>query len=268
MEVYALIGPSGTGKSHHAMEIAGDYNIEYIIDDGLLIHNGKKIAGVSAKSEPSMVAAVKCAIFFDQERAEVMRQTLAREKPRRLLLLGTSEHMMDRIVQSLNLPPIKERIFIYDRVSAEDIDIAKKMRSDGKHVIPLPAIEVQKDFPNVWIDPLVGLFKRKSKKDVGEKSIIRPVFSQLGRVVISEQVVIQLVNHIAQQSDRIEGHCKTSVRMSDLGANIMCEVKVKYGTPIQKEMVAFQKRIEEEMATLTGLTVQSIDVRIVGVYSE
>ena len=53
MEIYALVGPSGTGKSHHATELADELQISYIIDDGLLIHNGKKLAGVSAKSEPN-----------------------------------------------------------------------------------------------------------------------------------------------------------------------------------------------------------------------
>ena len=40
MEIYALVGPSGTGKSHHATELADELQINYIIDDGLLIHNG------------------------------------------------------------------------------------------------------------------------------------------------------------------------------------------------------------------------------------
>ena len=69
MEIYALVGPSGTGKSHHATELADELQISYIIDDGLLIHNGKKLAGVSAKSEPTMVAAVKRAIMTSSARA-------------------------------------------------------------------------------------------------------------------------------------------------------------------------------------------------------
>ena len=69
MEVYALVGPSGTGKSHHATDLADELEISFIIDDGLLIHNGRKLAGISAKSESTMVAAVKRAIFLDQNQA-------------------------------------------------------------------------------------------------------------------------------------------------------------------------------------------------------
>ena len=37
MRVLAFVGPSGTGKSYRAQMVAGENNIEYIIDDGLLI---------------------------------------------------------------------------------------------------------------------------------------------------------------------------------------------------------------------------------------
>ena len=44
MEVYALIGASGTGKSHNANSVMQDYGIDMMIDDGLLIRDGKKMA--------------------------------------------------------------------------------------------------------------------------------------------------------------------------------------------------------------------------------
>ena len=49
--VYALAGPSGTGKSFRAKLLAQKYNIEAIIDDGLVIQNDKILAGQSAKRE-------------------------------------------------------------------------------------------------------------------------------------------------------------------------------------------------------------------------
>ncbi|MBC7331818.1 MAG: hypothetical protein H5T91_05265, partial [Synergistetes bacterium] len=50
MEIYAFVGPSGTGKSQRALPLAISYGIRYIIDDGLLIKDGRIIAGFSAKS--------------------------------------------------------------------------------------------------------------------------------------------------------------------------------------------------------------------------
>lgn len=49
MEVYALIGQSGTGKSYKAFMVAKDKDAQYIIDDGLLIGGTRVITGNSAK---------------------------------------------------------------------------------------------------------------------------------------------------------------------------------------------------------------------------
>lgn len=51
LKVYSLSGPSGTGKSTSALAFAHKLDVEAIIDDGLLIVNGTRVAGVSAKFE-------------------------------------------------------------------------------------------------------------------------------------------------------------------------------------------------------------------------
>ena len=50
MEVYAFVGPSGTGKSHNAQNVAFEHKIDYIIDDALLIKKTRVIAGKSLKA--------------------------------------------------------------------------------------------------------------------------------------------------------------------------------------------------------------------------
>ena len=54
MEVIAFVGGSGTGKSHRALVLAHENSVECIIDDGILIHDNKIVAGFSAKK--SLVA--------------------------------------------------------------------------------------------------------------------------------------------------------------------------------------------------------------------
>ena len=49
MKIVALVGQSGTGKSYKALHLAHEKEIEYIIDDGLLIKGNKILAGKSAK---------------------------------------------------------------------------------------------------------------------------------------------------------------------------------------------------------------------------
>ena len=49
INVYAFVGPSGTGKSYRAQMVAGEKKVHFIIDDGLLINDNRVIAGKSAK---------------------------------------------------------------------------------------------------------------------------------------------------------------------------------------------------------------------------
>lgn len=51
VKVYSLSGPSGTGKSTSALAFAHKLGVEAIVDDGLLIVNGVRVAGLSAKFE-------------------------------------------------------------------------------------------------------------------------------------------------------------------------------------------------------------------------
>ncbi len=63
MEVVAFVGSSGTGKSHRALVVAHENNIECIIDDGILIHDNKIVAGFSAKKESSRFKSCSSCYF-------------------------------------------------------------------------------------------------------------------------------------------------------------------------------------------------------------
>ena len=59
IKVYAFVGPSGTGKSYRAQMVASEKDINFIIDDGLLIKDNKIIAGESAKKAPTKIEKIK-----------------------------------------------------------------------------------------------------------------------------------------------------------------------------------------------------------------
>ena len=74
IKVYAFVGPSGTGKSYRAQMVASEKNINYIIDDGLLIKGNEVIAGESAKKAPTKIETVKHALFYtDEEKQEIIK---------------------------------------------------------------------------------------------------------------------------------------------------------------------------------------------------
>ena len=114
MEVIALVGPSGTGKSHRALLVAHNNQADAIIDDGLYIKDGKIIAGKSAKREKNKVLAVKRAIFVLPGHAREVAEAIESTHPKCILLLGTSENMVQKIAKALKIPPVSRFIHIED----------------------------------------------------------------------------------------------------------------------------------------------------------
>ena len=130
MEVLAFVGPSGTGKSHLVLDVARNNGADAIIDDGLLIHQGQIVCGVSAKGEAHTIRAVRRAIFTDAEHAASVQECLGRVAPQRLLLVGTSDRMVGLIAEALGLPPPQRTIYIQD--VSDDATMAAARKSPAR----------------------------------------------------------------------------------------------------------------------------------------
>lgn len=141
VKVFALIGGSGTGKSFRAKLLAQKYGIELIIDDGLLIRDDKILAGHSAKREQTFLAAVRVALFDDKTHRDIIAKELQNETYKKVLILGTSEKMVNKIAARLQLPQPQKIITIEEIATKEEIEKAiRSRRVEGKHVIPVPSI--------------------------------------------------------------------------------------------------------------------------------
>ncbi|EPZ61290.1 putative aTP-binding protein [[Clostridium] sordellii ATCC 9714] len=130
MKKFALVGESGTGKSYKALELAYENNINYIVDDGILIKNNKILAGVSAKQAKTKIQAVKRAIFENIEHRECVRTKLKEEKIDKILVIGTSDKMVNKIAERLGLGSIDKTIYINEISKQEEIEIAKKSEKE------------------------------------------------------------------------------------------------------------------------------------------
>ena len=151
IRVYAFVGPSGTGKSYRAQMVAGENNISYIIDDGLLINENEVVAGESAKKAPTKIETVKHAIFIDEEEKKKMVKAIKKYKPESILILGTSDGMVEKIAENLGLPKIQKTIYIQDVATETEMKTARNIRvTQGKHVIPVPTFEIKKIFQAIY----------------------------------------------------------------------------------------------------------------------
>ncbi len=268
MEIMALVGASGTGKSHRALVVAHEHNIDTIIDDGLLIKDSKIIAGRSAKSEASKIMAVKRAIFMEESHAQEVREAIATVEPQRILVLGTSINMIEKIITILKLPELSKIIMIEDIATPAEMNKARESRlKEGKHVIPVPTIELKPHFSGYLIDPLEIFFKKPKslRRKIGEKSIVRPIFSYYGKLLISDAAIATIVDYVATTDPQIPRATHINVKNShddEKGISIHLDVTVKYGSSLWDIAYEAQGRIKKMVEHMTGLMVKEVNVSV------
>ena len=263
IKVYAFVGPSGTGKSYRAQMVAGEKNVHFIIDDGLLINDNKVVAGESAKKASTKIETVKKALFLHDDEKEVIQNALKKYKVKSILILGTSDGMVEKIAENLGLPKVQDITYITDVATEEEIQTARTIRvTEGKHVIPVPTFEIKKDFSGYLLDTL-QIFKSKGKGQkpyISEKSIIRPTFSYMGNFTISDSVFKQIAEYQVKQTPSIYKVLKTRIQNYGEGPIIDMEVSVIYGYNIQDALKNFKEKITQEIESLTAMNVVKLDV--------
>ena len=262
--VFAFHGPSGTGKSFRAKLVAQQYGIKAIIDDGLLIQDDEIVAGKSAKLEKNYMGAVRVALFDDKEHRDSVARAIQKNKIKKILILGTSEKMVNKIAVRLQLPLPEKYIRIEEISTPEQMEEARRSRQiEGKHVIPVRAYEVKKESTSKifydsirvstkkskFLNKLLGKFLGKPISDspsqntkLFEKSLVRPAFSQVERKDVSHAILAQMtMNFIGEFNSQVRIK-KLTVRNEKNGYTFIMTVDVPLGkelTQISEELKAF-----------------------------
>ena len=264
-EVIAFVGPSGTGKSHRAIKTAFSTHSDLIIDDGLLIQGSRIVAGISAKNQATKIAAIKTALFTNPTHRTQAQETIARLKPSRILVLGTSWEMVARITEHLNLPLPEQRLNIEDIASWEDMQKAHYYRNKmGKHVIPAPTVEVKKNFPNTFIDSLKIILDRKDsgRQTIAEQSVIRPTYSSLGYFTIAEKVLMEITHNIVNELPGVSETGRIKISSGQGNAVIDIHYSAKYGYHLNVLSREIQVKVKEALEQQTGLNITAVHILI------
>lgn len=271
MDVYTLVGKSGTGKSFHAMELCEKIGIEAIIDDGLFIYKKTVIAGVSAKRAATKIGAVKTALFSDDAICNEVVEAIKRENPKNILVLGTSDGMTDKIISRLGLLDPRKGINEPKRISIEDIttpeerEVAHLQRSEhGKHVIPAPALQLKRSFAGYFMDPL-KLFRGKDYGAASERTVVRPAYSYMGEYFIAEKVIDDIVMCVAGQMPSVSRVIRVIQIPKPDAYRLRIAIKIRKGFPLWPSAVEFQKKVERQVERMTAFNVTEIDLEIRGV---
>ena len=277
METIAFTGPPGSGKSDRALVIAYEHGASCIIDDGILIYHNRIAAGKSAKREPSYLGAVRRALFWDDTQAEDVRRKIMKINPAKIMILGTSDKMAQRIAGRLKLPEPSVYIHIEDVAKPEEIEQAREARhKEGKHVIPVPTMELRPYFKGYLVDSL--RFFRSKKKDTSkpkgseERSVVRPVFSYYGKLTFSNRVIEALVRHTVSDMEIVKIYNVSSEKSTDHmnGIILYIDLKISQGTPkeIKKVIHTMRDKIQKEIEYTTGMSLETIKLNVTTVVAK
>ena len=141
--------------------------------------------------------------------------------------------------------------------------MARELRtSHGMHVIPVPTIELKADFPGYLVDPLKYFIKKKNepRQRLSEKSIIRPKFSLIGKLIISEFAISQLVTYLVVQVHGVAKVNRVIVNMQEEGVTVRLELTASYKIFLPDVAKEVRKSIHQQIEYLTGLIVYGVNV--------
>ena len=265
MIVYALVGSSGTGKSFQATNLCKQKGIEAIIDDGLLIHQGEVKAGQSAKREATKIGAVKTALFVNEDHRLAVSTKIKQENLEKILLLGTSIGMVERIAERLELPKISNFIFIEDITTEKERTTAKKERGvHGKHVVPVPAGELKKQFSGYFLNPLRIFkdFNSSSEMENEEKTEVRPTFSYMGEFQLSEKVMHDIIVCMSTETKAKITVQKVFSEETKKGMIVTILLLMEYQENIMREIEEIQKQAFEILTYMTDYNIIAVNIEL------
>jgi hypothetical protein len=263
IEVLAFVGAAGTGKSQRASQVARQYGIDFVIDDGLLVSKGQIMAGKSAKSEKNLVRAIRRALFeYTPHRLEVVA-FLASHMPCKVMVIATSHSMMEKIVEKLGLPRPVQVIDITEVASHEEINNALKERREKKqHVVPVSRTQIQRNFAGKFVSQLKDLFKSKDRQDEN-RTVVKPPFSFDGQVTIEEEAILTMIRRLIILGDHVhQVHELSLVPDGDiLNVNLVIDIKLGDKNALYLARL-LQKKLSIGLSFFTGMEVKKVNVRI------
>lgn len=274
IKIFGFIGPSGSGKSFRSSFLIDKYNIDILIDDGLIIREQKIITGRTAKQANNIMDAVGTAIFESKADRTAARNALEKVKFKRVLIIGTSERMVCKICDALLLPYPKKVINIEDISTKDEIETAIEHRSkQGSHVVPVPTFEIRQSFPDMVATSLKILIKRGygffRKNQIYQKSIVRPVFSGKGTIQLSENALTQLVKNCTKNIE--QKITINNVRYFPANDGYSIEVYIHVppeGINLTKILPKMHTKIISSIQQFSGIMVRKIDIIIDSINDE
>jgi hypothetical protein len=163
-------------------------------------------------------------------------KSLAEHHPAALMILGTSDGMLEKICRNLWLNPPSMLIRIEDISTEEEMREAKNTRmTEGKHTIPVPSMEIKHGFSGYFSDPFWRRLRRRDRSvptqfDETERTVVRPTFSGLGSYSISDDAMRDMVRIILRRVRGVAELVDFRAEKEIYGVVIDMELSLVYGS--------------------------------------
>ena len=158
-------------------------------------------------------------------------------------------------------------VYINEVASKAEIKKARYSRlQEGKHIVPVPTIELKPHFTGYFADLPYNIFssQRKQEKDA-DRSIVRPSFSFYGKLLISDSALEDIIKIIGRKLEGVERITSIKVRRrsdNSKGIVISVEVVLYYGVKLFAVTKQFQAKIKEKIEYMTAMKVNNVNVSI------
>ena len=263
IQVYAFVGPAGTGKSHRATHVAKQNGIDYIIDDGLVISRGRILAGRSAKSEINRLRAIKRAIFEYPEHRDEVVSYLTKHTPEKLMILATSEGMIEKIIARLGLNAPVKTIHITDISTHEEIEAALRERREKKqHVVPVAKAQIQQNFAGKLVSQIRGFFRGRDKNE-SRNTIVKPLFSFNGKVTIEADAILDLCRRLLEFREHVRKIREIDLETYDDKIEVSVELDLNLGNMSALSIAkTLQRKLRMGLSYFTGMEIKQVNIRV------
>jgi uncharacterized alkaline shock family protein YloU len=135
----------------------------------------------------------------------------------------------------------------------------------GKHIIPVPTLQLKREFSGYFLDPLrIIRGWRGGKASISEKTVVRPTYSYLGEYSISDKVIGDVIYHLGDKTAGIDSVTKVSIENNTDGMKITISLICKFGFRIIDVAKELQRVVAKSVETMTAFHIKAVDIEIKG----
>ncbi len=199
------------------------------------------------------------ALFDEPRHAERARAIRRQERARAILVVGTSDRMVQRICHTLWLPHPSEVVRIEGVARAREIGKATQRRRNRRtHSAPVPLVAVRRA-------GLAGMLSRLLPSLTSARARIEPPHGQRrGRVIVTEEALTQMAFHCSRE------YAPDTVitRLTAVESSGMYEISIHVVRPAMIDAGGLHLLRDTLLRTLerhAGLLVRRLDLVIDGV---